>query len=86
MCIPRGYLGRDEVGRAAHGEVLLVVVDLGGEAEVGDLDVHVLGEQEVGEREVAVKDGVGVQVDHAVDYLFKEVAGLVFVEALLLGF
>ena len=78
----RGDLGRDEVGRAAHGEVLLVgYVELGGEAEVGYLDVHVLGEQEVGEREVAVQYAVRVQVEYAVDDLVHVVARLGLVEA-----
>jgi len=44
-----------------------------------------LGRDEVGRGEVAVEDGVGVEVDHAVDDLLHEVARLVLVEALAAG-
>ena len=78
----RRDLGRDEVWRAAHGEVLLVrLVQLGGQAEVADLHVHVLGEQQVGEGEVAVQDAVRVQVEHAVHHLLQVVARFVLAQA-----
>ena len=86
VCVARRNLWRYEVGRATHGEVLLVgYVELGGQAEVGYFDIHLFGEQQIGEGEISMEYAVRVQVDHAVDNLLQVVACLVFVEGLVFG-
>jgi len=63
-------LGRDVVGRAADGLLLLALeLDLGGQAEVAQLDLHLLAEEEVAQLEVAVDHLVLHQVLHRVQDL-----------------
>lgn len=57
------------------------LVELSAEAEVGDLDVDVLVEENVLQLQVAVDDALGVEVRDAEDELAKDAAGLVEVEA-----
>ena len=69
-------LGGDVVGSAAHGPLFLVgELELGGQAEVADLDVHGAVEEDVAKLEVPVDDPVRVHVLYAGDQLKHEEAG-----------
>ena len=57
-------------------------LDLGGEAEVADLDLHVGGDHEVGQGQVSVHDLVTVEILHPRDDLIKDVSGLRFREGM----
>lgn len=70
-----GHLGGDVVGRAAHGEVLLVgELQLSGQAEVCYFNVHVVGQQKVGQGQVPVQDPVRVEVQHSFHDLMHEMS------------
>lgn len=57
------HLGSDVVGRAANCSLpFSIEVDLGCEAEITDLDLHLVVDEEVAEFEVTVDDSVRVQV------------------------
>lgn len=71
-----GHLRGDVVGRAAHGEVLFVgELQLSGQAKVCYFNVHVVGQQEVGQGQVPVQDPVRVQVQHSFHDLMHEMSG-----------
>lgn len=57
----RSHLRGDVVGGPTHGEVLLVwQLELSGEAEVADFNVHGAGQQQVGQGQVPVQDAMSV--------------------------
>ncbi len=66
------YLRRNVVGSSAECSLpLSVVVDLGGEAEVPQLDLHLIVEEDVAQLQVPVDDLVLVQVLAPQQYLTR---------------
>lgn len=58
--------GGNVIGGAADGPLLLAVeLEFGGQAEVSQLEFHLVREEEVAEFEVAVDDFVALQLAHA---------------------
>lgn len=75
MSAASGHLWRDVVGRPAHGEVLFVwEFELSGQAKVCDLNVHVGGQQKVGQGQISMQDAMGVEVQHPFYYLMHELS------------
>ena len=74
--LPQNLWG-DVVGSPAQGFLpLAVVVDLGGQAKVSDLALHVIIEEDVSQLEVSVDDLVVVEVEDASQNVIHEVSGL----------
>ena len=62
---PADHFRRHPVRGSDHGVPLLVSLDVGTEAEVGDLDAAVGAEEDVVRLDVAVQDPALVEVVHA---------------------
>jgi len=73
----------DIVWRTTNGPLLLSIkIELGGETEVSQLDLHLIVEEQVAELQVSVDHAVGVQVLERVDHLLGVALDLELVQAL----
>ena len=66
------HLGRDVIRRSTDCALLLAVeIELGGQAEVAQLDLHLVVEEQVAQLQISMDDSVLVQVLQSMDNLSR---------------
>lgn len=76
-------LGSQVVGSATNSALFFTLVEnLGGEAEISHLELHLVREEQVAELQISVDHLTGVDILHGDHELVDVVAGLNLVQAL----
>ena len=77
------HLGRDVIRRSTDCALLLAVeIELGGQAEVAQLDLHLVVEEQVAQLQISMDDSVLVQVLQSMDNLSRVALHFKFMQAL----